>query len=178
MKLILSFVFLVVAATQQLFVTSNTVCPGARESSYGKGVLSCDPPQCSEGGDFYTSPDPTKYFVCADQDWSIVRPCASGTCFSAKMKGCVHPRDWTDDCLRVEETTPLPGPRLYDCSPKCTAEKIGEYYPTTTKNRWMFCEEIGDKFTTGECMMFFYFTIIDGEPSCVKGSEWVNVCKP
>lgn len=175
MKFLTSFVFLV-TVTQQL-VTSNSVCPGARESSYGKGLLSCDPPQCSEAGEFYTSSDPTKFFVCADQDWSIEKSCAPGTCFSAKTRGCVHPRDWTDDCLRIEATTPA-GPRLYDCSAKCTAEKIGQYYPTTTKNRWMYCEEIGDKFTTGECMMFFYFTIIDGEPSCVKSSEWVNICKP
>lgn len=88
-------------------VVANTACPGAPESSYKNGQLSCDRPSCPAGtaGSFYASPDPTRYFVCAGPDRSYEMRCAPGSCFSPKSQGCVNPRDWTDFCQRPEEQT-------------------------------------------------------------------------
>lgn len=85
-----------------VIVSSNSVCPGAPEESYGNGQTNCDRPECAFSGSFHPSPDPTKYFVCTGKGRSVEMNCSPGTCFSLRSHGCIHARDWTDVCQREE----------------------------------------------------------------------------
>lgn len=98
--------FFVPLALAWSVIQANTICPGAPSSSYGNGLLGCTRPVClASGGGLRPSADPTKFFVCAGLNIDYEMSCAPGTCFSYEYQVCVHPRDWTDDCLRAQGPT-------------------------------------------------------------------------
>lgn len=192
--------YLVPLALALSLVQANTICPGAPSSSYGNGLLGCTRPVClASGGGLRPSADPTKFFVCAGLNIDYEMSCAPGTCFSYEYQVCVHPRDWTDDCLRAQEPTVAP-PEMLSNEP----DRSVQICPSSDPNTLSYGAEDCDPFQCSADLnasnrkfpsknpLYFYYCFTDtvlsqercptgtcfdyGRQLCVLPSEWQNYC--
>lgn len=97
----LSIVILLLNANK-INSTSSAVCPGAPQSNYRDGHLSCSLPSwtvdCYTKQLYYPSPNPAKYFQCTSVS-VLERSCAPGTCFQPSLRRCTFASTWINECL-------------------------------------------------------------------------------
>lgn len=182
--------------------TASSVCPGAPDSSYGKGTYDCAPPNCPQNGcGLHPTTDPTNFSVCVGQNRSLDVNCDPGTCFSWTHQGCVQPTEWTDSCKRFEDehyssTTTVqtsstesslqlcPGanpsqlqPGTVDCSkrPECSEELFASRTNISHSDPAFFYRCYTPKlWVRYKCAGDNCFS--NSAQRCVSPKDWVNSC--
>lgn len=190
-----SIVFLLLATPKLIF--ADTKCPGAPESSYGRGTMDCSPPDCPQNGcGLHLTTDSTKYSVCIGQNRILDVACDPGTCFSWTHQGCVPPMEWTDSCKRYEDDRHLttiptesslqlcPGahpsqlqPGTYDCSqrPQCSEELFASRTNISHSDPVFFYRcYTPSLWVRYKCAGDNCFS--SSAQKCVSPNDWVNSC--